>query len=507
MISVEGSSNEDLNTYAAMKEYVDTSELELIPVNIYDLRYATKSLISTLYIDKTKLNTASVNLFEHVLDGSGEIIGLKESIVYFGNRSLFNYVGPDGSFYFRDKLGGLTKSPHKNVMMWDIENNRSILDESIQIKMNKPENKDNFNGIAGIIRHQTSDNTKVDLTFSKYDKYSVTKRFKKILSIPGEATDIRFEDMEPKLMKLIDDAENDTYELNSDNMIIYTDLINTASLPKFKAVYTESNGKNKYYIFDTIRGNVPEFRTGELDSDPETLCLLDVYSDLHVNVNSLNSSVPHKFKLDYNMNPAGDKIFRTINVNDKDYYIKLANDEKELTGYIIIASNSKDTFEDTDDLLSDFSFSDIGLDTDNIDIYPIAYKKVDNSSVVAKWGINIQITETESFFAEFKKAEEETEVFSTFMDETELIGKIYFKLPVTIDINNDPTRIIENVMVTMRAKKVISANEYEFDTFGYMAVDTEEDFSIKKPIFTEYETEETKPYENISQYISTNNLT
>jgi hypothetical protein len=51
------------------------------------------------------------------------------------------------------------------------------------------------------------------------------------------------------------------------------------------------------------------------------------------------------------------------------------------------------------------------------------------------------------------------------MDQSTLDGKLYFKFPVKLDINS--TEKIDNVMVTMRAKKVISANDYEFESSGY----------------------------------------
>jgi hypothetical protein len=237
MISVEGELNEDLNNYTDLKQYVDSSELELVPVNIYDLRYATKDLITTLYVDKDVFNESSVNLMEFVLDVNEEIQEVKENVLYFGRKSLLNYIGADGLFYFKDKLGGLTKSPYKNVMMWDIENNRNLLDQSIQIKMLSPENSRNFSGITGVVRTQTENNDKVELNFTKYDKYSITKQFKEVSSIPGGEEDIRFEDIEPKIINTIENAVNQTHVFNEKSMIVYTDLVNTSTLPKFKAIY------------------------------------------------------------------------------------------------------------------------------------------------------------------------------------------------------------------------------------------------------------------------------
>lgn len=510
MISLKGDAGQDLNSYPLMKQYVDNFGSSPIPVNIYDLRYPTEHLIKTLYVDTETLNNSSVQLIEFVLDINEVVIGTKENLIYFGNRSLLNYIGTDGSFYFRDKLGGLTKSPYKNVMMRDIENNRKILDESIQIKMLSVENSPYFRGICGVVGTQTDSEDKVDLTFAKYDKYNIKKELKKIASIPVEATDVRFEDLEPKIMSSVGDVIGNTHEFDDSSMIVYTDFVNTSNLPKFKAIHKSFNGNNRYYIFDTIRGNVPEFITTELNSDKKTLCLLDVYDKTSIIVKTLSTTKTHA--LDYNMHYDAelDKyfIFRTIKLGNITYYIKLADNENELTGYVIMVSKERNTFTTASELIDDFQFSDLGINVSQSNVYPLDYEKISGTTVVKKWGLDIQMSENEKLSVELRKVEDgSAEQFSAFMDKTMLNGKVYFKFPITLDIASRPTELIEDVMVTLRTKKIISANDYEFETFGYWATTESNDYSVEPPVFSEYETEETKPYNNISWYTTLNNFT
>jgi len=69
---------------------------------------------------------------------------------------------------------------------------------------------------------------------------------------------------------------------------------------------------------------------------------------------------------------------------------------------------------------------------------------------------------------ELKKFKEiDDYLFSKFMDTTDIHGKAYFKVPVTLDIDSKPTELFRNVIVTMRTKKVMSANDYKFETYGY----------------------------------------
>jgi hypothetical protein len=57
--------------------------------------------------------------------------------------------------------------------------------------------------------------------------------------------------------------------------------------------------------------------------------------------------------------------------------------------------------------------------------------------------------------------------FSNFMDTSTLNGKAYIKVSVTLEIGNNPSDIIKDVLVTMRAKRLASANDYQFETYGY----------------------------------------
>jgi len=465
MISIEGSSGENLNTYSAMKQYIeDPLKNNPAQIDIYDIRYQTKVLIKTLYADITSLKEDSINLMEYILDINDDITAVNENKLYFGIKTLLNLID-NGIFYFKDKFGGKTTSSYRNVVMQDIENNRSILDESIQLKMLKNEYSSIFKGRAGMIRNQMDNDSKVNILFSKYDLYDIKKKFE-LISVLPESDDIRFEDMEPNMIDLIDSSINDTYEYNHDRLVIYTDLLNTELLPKFKAMHTYIDNEHRYYIFDTIRGEVPEYvSTGT--SDAKTLCLLDVYTKNSIQVKTRGTSA--SYPIVYNISPDGNNIFRTITTGGKTYYIKLADNENGLTSYIMFSSNLNKEYLDSESLLSDFPFSSIGITLTKDNIYPISYKSDGaGGSIVDEWGIDILMDDNEKVSLELKDGDGiEVSSFRTFMDTSTLAGKGYFKIPIRLDISNSPTELIEDVLVTMRAKRLVSSNDYEFETSGY----------------------------------------
>jgi hypothetical protein len=273
--------------------------------------------------------------------------------------------------------------PTSNVIMQDIENNRLLLDNSVKAKMVNDTYKSYFKGVAGIVRSKADVNSRVDLAFSKYDQYYINKEYEIITKevLPTDITNIRFDDIEPELINSISGATGN-YTVDDSGMVIYTDLINTTSLPKFKAIYNNIDSEDRYYIFDTIRGSIPEYEGVGETSDDATLCLLDVYTKNKIIVKTSKGSSYHTIK--YDISTDEDHIFRTIDVDEETYYVKLANDENDLSGYIIIPSTTADaTYEDAESLINDFPFEDIGLTVEEDDVYPLSYISdgLGNSSV------------------------------------------------------------------------------------------------------------------------------
>lgn len=503
MVSIKGLGGEDLNSYISMKSYIE-NPLTINPpeIQIYDLRFQTPQLIRNLYVSPPTLKEDSVVLLEQVLDINDDIVTLKENKLYFGKKTLLNMINNQGMFSFKDKLGGITNSPNKNIMMQDIENNRKIKDKSIQMKMLSSLYSPFFKGRAGIVREQVDQNSKVSIVFSKYDHYDIKRKYELITTIPI-SNDIRFEDMEPSLIDTIDDSLGDIYEYNHDALVVYTNLINTNTLPKFKAIHTLVGSENRYYIFDVIRGEVPEY-IDVSSSDDKTLCLLDVYSKNYIRVKNKNKVVT-SHSLTYNISTNQNNIFRTISVGGKTYYIKLADSENDPTAYIIVPSNTTKSFMDSTTLLSDFSFANLGFTVTANDIYPISYKSDGaGGTVVDKWGMDLITYDGEKLNLEFNDGDSSDAItMNTFMDITTLSNRLYLKMPVEIHL----TELTEDVMVTMRSKKLLSANDYLFDTVGYWSTDNvTSNYRMEPPILSEYNTDETKPYANISDYIAINNF-
>jgi len=78
------------------------------------------------------------------------------------------------------------------------------------------------------------------------------------------------------------------------------------------------------------------------------------------------------------------------------------------------------------------------------------------------------MSDTEKFTTEFKDGDGiDVATMGSFMDISTLAGKLYIQVPIIFDITARPTELIEDVIVTMRAKKILSANDYDSETFGY----------------------------------------
>lgn len=510
MISVKNPAGDDLNSYTAIKQYIeDPLTTQPAEVKVYDLRYAVETLIKTLHVENDTLKQDSVTLLEYLPDVITPT-SVKENKLYFPVRSMLNLI-QDSMFYYKDRFGGLSQIPTTTVMMQDIENNRALLDNSVKMKMLKAEYTSYFRGRAGIVRSKADVNSKVNLTFSKYDQYNINKNYEIVTDLT-ENIEVRFEDIEPTMINSITAAAPSNYSYDDSRMVVYTDLINTAILPKFKAIYKYVDGVGRYYIFDTIRGEVPEFRDGVGEtSDDKTLCLLDVYDKNSIFVKTSRGNKAHS--LIYNIN-ADKYIFRTINVLvggvTKTYYIKLANNENDLTGYIIVPSKTTDTFEDPQSLINDFPFVELGMEVITDYVYGTSYVSDGlGGTVVENWAMDIQMGQNEKLTVDFKTYDPTTDLesFSTFMDVSTLTGKLYFKMPIRLDITSTPTELTKDVLVTLIAKKLISANEYQFETNGYWATTAiGSDYLVEPPIFSEYNVEESKPFANISEYITLNNF-
>jgi hypothetical protein len=384
MISVEGSSGQILGNRQAILDYAqDENTLQPPEVSIYDMRYETKRLIKNLYVDVNAIGEYTTTLIEQILNiDETEIVNLKENRLSYGTKSMLNLI-KNNFFYYRDRFGGLTRVSNRNVVMQDIINNRTLMTNSIREKMLRSIYSSHFKGRAGIVRTNSSSNSLVDIIFSKYDQYNIIKNFEEVESIPDGIEDVRFEDIEPDLINRISLSESSTYEIEDSRMIVYTNLINTSNLPKFKAIYNNVGTDHRYYIFDIDRGNVPEFIDEDgVISEPKTLCLLDVYKNPRISVRGAVSERKHN--LIYNVSNDGISIFRTINVNSKTYYIKMSNDENELTASVIIPSNTTNIFTSANDLINDFSFSDIGLSVSTGDVYPTSYSTDGSNNLVVE---------------------------------------------------------------------------------------------------------------------------
>jgi hypothetical protein len=458
MISVEGDGNEDLNSYLNMKQYVDNQETV---VKVYDLRYSTKQLIKELTIEATSLRTNQVDLLEHIYVEE-VLTETKRNRLFFGKRSLLNLI-KDNSFYFKNRFGGMSKSSYKNVMMLDIENNRKILNNSVRNKMLLKDYSDFYKGVAGIVGTPLDEDsgTQINTIFTKYDHYDIEKKYEIVTVIPENTTPI-FEDIEPSKMLLISASLPNSYAYNDSKIIKYIDFFNSSNLPKFKAIHTLVGNESRYFIFDVIRGSVPEYRSTSA-SDNKSLCLLDVYDKIEIVVGN------KRHKLTYSLSQHFDSyVLRSIVCNNKTYFIKLSDDERGLFGYLYIPSNSESSFNNVDELFADFPFSDLGINALKENIYPKSFKPDGSGgSIVDEWAMDLYINENKST-VEFKTMKSsEAALFSRFLDTTTLTDKVYFKMPITLDINNRPTELIKNVVATMRAKRVKSSNDYKFETYGY----------------------------------------
>jgi hypothetical protein len=112
-----------------------------------------------------------------------------------------------------------------------------------------------------------------------------------------------------------------------------------------------------------------------------------VYPNPKIKVESIGSSKNHRLIYDvhYDSERYEHFVFRTVVFDNKTYYIKLADSENELTGYIIMTSNTPNaTYTTSEDLINDFSFSEMGLNVGLNDVYPLSYDKINGIDTVVK---------------------------------------------------------------------------------------------------------------------------